>query len=433
MGPRLWAQTPPSGGISDTLNHPPPTSGPDAYSPPYGAFMPNQSGFLTLGQSYVDPVFGTTIRRMSARYPETEPGFIYAKNGYWNADGTRYLAAFTQGGTFPKQIIDTTTLAVLRSGVPGNADLSFDPVNPDVYYYFNGSNLTQYSISSGASTVTKAFAGSLGSLGGSVDWIDNSGRYMVLSIGGVFRVWDKQTDTLFAGSISDSFGNGWIGMAPDGSGVLIANGSQGRWYPLDFTSQVLASSPSSTFAVSGDHADMVSASDGQTYLVVGREQGSFDTTVRFNVRTGAVQTLITYNNSFGAWCDGRHYSGVSRGSLRDWMLVDTETDSNYCGGADAITNPDPVASWWKFRQEIIMVNVLTGELRRLAHHRSRHTEQYCQQPRVNVNWDGTMVMFPSNFGVVVGGCGYSDLYSVAIPSIGGTPLPPSAPVNLRLQ
>src|SRR5207302_6001155 len=62
---------------------PPPTTGPYAYYPPYGTFGPDQPGFLAVGQSYVDPVFGSTIRRLSNAYPGSGDALLYARNGLW--------------------------------------------------------------------------------------------------------------------------------------------------------------------------------------------------------------------------------------------------------------------------------------------------------------------------------------------------------------
>jgi hypothetical protein len=403
---------------------PPPTSGPYAYYPPYGTFGPDQPGFPTLSQAYVDPVFGSTIRRLTNLYPNTGPSNIYGKNGYWNADGTRFMADASTG---PIQVIDTRTGSLIQS-IAGSGDSSFDPINPDIMYRFNGSRLEQISISTGTVSTVKTFSASLDSLGGSVDWIDNSGRYMLLNIGGVFRVWDKQADVLYSGSINASFGNGWAGMAPDGSGVVLTGGGSGRWYAINHGTLSVSTS-AFTFWSGGDHGDLVSASDGNTYFV---GTGCCDNTLyAVNTRTGVARALIPWNSSLGAWCDGTHYSGISRGALRDWALVNTETDSNFCGGVDDVSNPDPISSWWKYRQEILMVNVVTGNIRRLAHHRSRHTEQYCNQPRVSVNWDGTKAMYASNYGVVgIGGpCGYSDLYSVDISGSTDT-MAPATPAGL---
>src|SRR5881396_3141299 len=113
------------------------------YSPP-GTWMPGQPGFPLAGQSYVDPVFGTTIRRLTNNFPSQSYSDIYGTNGWWNADGTRWYHRRPSGWV----ILDTTTGAVVRSGVPSGplGFIQFDPVNPDVYYYTNGANLRQYSI-----------------------------------------------------------------------------------------------------------------------------------------------------------------------------------------------------------------------------------------------------------------------------------------------
>ena len=48
-------------GLTDTATHLPPSSGLYAYN----SFKPGTTGFPTLGQTYVDPVFGSTIRRIT--------------------------------------------------------------------------------------------------------------------------------------------------------------------------------------------------------------------------------------------------------------------------------------------------------------------------------------------------------------------------------
>src|SRR5205823_1452638 len=62
----------------------------------------------------------------------------------------------------------------------------------------------------------------------------------------------------------------------------------------------------------------------------------------------------------------------------------------------------------------------TGEVRRLAHHRSRGMAggSYYYQPRVNASWDGTQVAWSSNFGL--NSPDYSDIYSIVV-GTSGTP------------
>src|SRR5437773_11703399 len=55
-------------GLTDSVTHAPPTTGPFPYSPP-GTWMPAHPGFPLAGQSYVDPHFGTPNRRPTNNCP----------------------------------------------------------------------------------------------------------------------------------------------------------------------------------------------------------------------------------------------------------------------------------------------------------------------------------------------------------------------------
>lgn len=77
--------------LVDTGTHPPPTSG--AYA--YETWTPADPAFPDVDASYVDPVFGEEIHRVTNIYPptpgETGSGILYGINGLWNANGTAYL------------------------------------------------------------------------------------------------------------------------------------------------------------------------------------------------------------------------------------------------------------------------------------------------------------------------------------------------------
>jgi hypothetical protein len=106
-----------------------------------------------------------------------------------------------------------------------------------------------------------------------------------------------------------------------------------------------------------------------------------------------------------AWADSGHFSGVSKGALRDWVFVSVESGDDTFGST--------VGSWRPFMQEIVMANVVTGEVRRIAHHRSRSPQaNYYYTPRVSVSWDGSVVTWASNMGY--GGSGYADIYATRI-------------------
>src|SRR5262245_4055835 len=73
-------------GVTDTASHPPPTTGSFAYT----TFVPGNPGFPAAGETYTDPVFGCSVRRLTNVLPGWGSSLIYSKNGFWNADGTRY-------------------------------------------------------------------------------------------------------------------------------------------------------------------------------------------------------------------------------------------------------------------------------------------------------------------------------------------------------
>src|SRR5436190_17078647 len=86
--------------LSDTASHPPPASGTYAYYATAGTFGPDQAGFPAVGGTFVDPVFGGTIMRLTNELNLASYSEIYAKNGFQNADSTlmHHRAPDSKGG-----------------------------------------------------------------------------------------------------------------------------------------------------------------------------------------------------------------------------------------------------------------------------------------------------------------------------------------------
>lgn len=398
--------------VGDHLAHPPPTTGPFAYYPSGGSFGPDRPGFVGLGESFVDPVFGTDVRRLTADHPMPAGNDIYAKNGWWNADGTLFLHRRPAG----HDVLDAATGAIVRAGVPvgtNAAEVSFDPVDPDVYYIPDGTTIDAYSISTGARTLVHDFGASLDAgLGGSLDWIDASGRTFLVNVGGELRVYDRTTETLYADAVPATFGAGWAAISPDGAYLVTASDdSMHRSYRIDHAARALSTTGTMFWNLCGDHGDLVSASDGRTYFVT---YECYDEAAVYAVDVSLAQDPTDPPAQRAAnrrlfdtdWPDSGHFSGVSTGPLRDWAFVSVES------GDDVVT-ADP-SGFRPFEQEIVMANVLTGEVRRLAHHRSRDlSSSYYLTPRLSASWDGRHVAWSSNFGLTTI-AGYSDVYVVDV-------------------
>jgi hypothetical protein len=405
--------------VTDGAVHAPPTTGTYAYYASYGTFGPDQSGFPRVGQTFVDPVFGSTIRRLTNDMRSRSDSEIYSKNGYFNADGTLMHHRTPSGHA----IVNTTTGQVVRSGVAFNYDSSFAPDNPDVWYSFakGDTTLYRYSVATGARTVLTRFPGALGDLGGSVDWIDRSGRYMVLHIGGATRVYDRQTDSLYAGSIPGSYGanGGWRGISPDGNYVITSTPpTSSHSWRIDHANQRVSTTPVLFWTLCGGHGDVVSASNGRTYYVTFdcHTTGSiYRADVALPQSAANVSQQLSQNKKLvqlASWSDvAGHFSRVSKGALRDWVFASVES------GDDGFSSR--VTTWRPYKQEILMMNVLTGEVRRLAHHRSRGlSSSYYAQPRVSATWDGRLVAWASNFGL--DDSGYADIYALTVGTVSGS-------------
>jgi hypothetical protein len=416
--------------LSDTATHTPPTTGGQAYYNTYGTWGPDRTGFPAKGQSFADPVFGSTITRLTNELGQQSLSDIYAKNGFTNADNT-LTAHATTGGV--RQFISTTTGAVVRASVPGNDNSSFDPVNPDIWwwYAFGGTTLNKYSVTTGASTTVKNFGVAIGNNGGSTDWIDASGRYMLLRLGSTWRIYDVQADVLYSGAIPDTYGGstGWAGISPDGNWVVTTDTGPAmhRSWAIDHATKTLSTTGNVFWTLCGDHADLVSASNGKTYFVT-FECDSVAAVFAVDVSipqspTNKPKQIADNRQLFKtAWADSGHFSGVSKGALRDWVFVSVESGDDTFGSG--------VSSWRPFMQEIVMANVVTGEIRRLAHHRSRSPQaNYYYTPRVSASWDGSVVTWASNMGY--GANGYADIYAARIEGAtsgggtGGTTPPPA--------
>ena len=329
----------------------------------------------------------------------------YARNGFANAHGDR---VFGQSG-----IYDVWTGAFPYPNAPAASGFqqSFDPIDPDIYYFHSGSELRSYDLGTGQEALVRDFGVPLEHLGGSVDWIDRTGRYMVVNLAGNVRVYDKAADQLFTGTVPASLvTHGWVGISPDAR-WLVAAEVEHRAFPIDLAAGTLSTQGHVFWTLCGDHGDLVSASDGKTYMVT-PECWSFphvyavDISLTQSGDTAAGRQKQRDDNHMlfaMTWDEDAHFSGISTGWLRDWAFVSTEHNGP--------NESDPNGTWYPYKNEIVMVNVLTGEVRRLAHHRS-DSIGYCSSPRVQVAWDGSGVFYASNYGDDTSGCDYSDLYFV---------------------
>lgn len=427
--------------ITDTGIHPPPTTGPYGFN----SFTPDSAGFPAVGNTFVDPVFGSTIRRLTNDGNVPADDDIYAHH-WCNANGT--MCFNTQGGNL--RIFNSTTGAILYSAQPTGSvryEIAWDSIDPDKYYYYSGASLIRRSLTSQTNTTVKTFPATIQANGGSLNTQTRDGRYFTVRYGETNKVWDSQTDTIYSGSVTPLSGGGWVSISPDGNYMVTAAGGRAApntehySYPINHSTRSIGSTPTQFWGLCGDHGVLVSASNGRTYFVTfdcNNNPGLYaaDVSVDQTGKTAAQQQTgsnrILISTTWFKANDG-HLSACSKGANQNWAFADMETFSN-----DAF-NSTPTG-WVAYQQEILAMNVLTGEVRRLAQHRSRGLQNsgngYWAEPKVSTSWDCSQVIWKSNFNASNRVTGYADTYGISNPlgaSGGGDTTPPAAPVNLHIE
>lgn len=415
--------------ITDSISHSPPMTG--TYH--YNNFQPGTPGHPSVGGSYTDPIFGESITRLTARTGVGSAENTYARNGFHNADSTK---CFSWGSGASLDIINSSTGDVLKTNQPTGIqsyEVQWSPVDANVYYFIgtgaDSTKIMQRNTATDTTSVLRNFTTESGGvalqdLGGTNDWVDNTDRYFVVRWSGVSHVWDRIEDVVYSGTAADFVSNnGWVGISPDGAYLASAEGTaaypnvQHHSWALNHTTNTIAASPVQWCGLGGDHGDLISASDGKNYCVKFNFDVSppglylWDLTVSMAGKTDVQQVaaaakvlvqMTDFNDTSG------HLSCVSKGANRDWAWWSSENVTD-------VFDRDPALGWSKYRQEIIACNVVTGEVRRYAHHRSRSNSSYYAQPRVCASWDGSRIIWPSNFNDN-GTVDYADLYALTIPT-----------------
>jgi hypothetical protein len=425
--------------VSHGESAPPPSSGPYAYN----SFVPS----LIEGAGYTDPVFSTIVRRVSLDHAHDD---IYARNMLWSGDERRYLHRTNAVPGIPDawDVIDVATgYPTHRSIGFGTiaADGGFDPLDADLLFALNGREIEGVRLRSDGSWARSTYLAvpsQLLGLGGSINWLDAEGRALLVRYGGEpsAYVYDRAnlaagpyTGAIYADHYVDT--GGYLGLSPDGNFVVGFDGrpsgtsgvGQACSWAIDHARREVARNPTIFWSLCGDHGSFISASDGRTYFVTYNCYGHAgvwraDVTNHADGLDEAAQMALPNNKlllTFSTWDDFGHVSCAARGANRDWCFIATEDFG------DRIN--EPVEPWHPYRQEIVALNVVTGEIRRLAHHRSRSLgEDYYAQPRVSCSWGGKYVGFSSNFNQSK----IVDTYALAF---GDTPAPiPPTPPSLDL-
>jgi hypothetical protein len=395
--------------LTDKSSHPP-----TSY---YSFLPPNEGG------SYSDPVFGTSIKRLTdaVATPNStgDANFLtWAMNEYstvvaFNSDNTRFLlqhdsyfGLYDGSGNF---------LRDLPFEIHASAQPRWSRSSTNVLYFLNGNRVKSYNVSTDATSTVHTFS-EYGSISGHGESdISFAGNKLVLA-GDSTAVFVYDIDKNQKSAVFSTAGKGtWDGihLTPDGNVLLAWHASgTGRYRGVEM--------------FSGNMAFL-----RQISPVIGHMDVTRDT-------TGAEVLVMANANDLTPICD----NGVVKVRLADahetcllsldWSQALHVSCPDGNGSCIVSTyspgDPNPNQSWPAYTDEILRVPLDASTVRRLAHHRSRPMNDYNWNPRASVSRDGKRVLWASNFGLQdqLGlPTEYSDAYLIQL--AGGSPPPPPPP------
>jgi len=379
-------------------------------SPPnYNSFIPP-----AVGNTYIDPVFGATVKRVSNAMGS--PNAVATGNLTWIENEYSTASAFnTNNSNFILVhqsyfgLYDGNSGSYLRD-LPLEINASSEPRwsrqdNVTLYYHY-GNQLKSYNISTGVTTLVHAFSqystisgkGEMDiSLDGDHFVFCGDNRYIF-----VYQISNDSTHPAFdtAGTSLDS-----IYITPQNNVVLSwpASGT------ARFTGQEL-------FDINMNFQRQLSHADGHKHLTVD---------------TNGDEVLI-WTNSNDAQPIPNCQNGIVKIRLADatqtcllqldWSLAVHITAPDGNGSAFVETyapaNPSPGTSGWvAYTNELLQVSLDGTRVARWAHHRSRPLNSYNYEPKATVSRDGTRLLYASNYDLqVISGdpTEYSDTYLILI-------------------
>ncbi len=404
-------------GVTDFAVHAPPQ---------YDTFVPPATG-----ASYTDPVFGTSVKRLSNARVMTDD----AGRGGLTSVSTEYSTASPFNSDGSRLILEHTSYFGLYDGngaylrdLPFTVNTSTEPrwsrTNPNVLFFVSGNKLMALDVAAGATSLVHSFSeyGVVSGMGESD--ISRDGDHFVLA-GDKRYVFVYEISTGSKGPALDTIGHAFnnLYIAPDNSVAIgwIPTGT-GRFTGVELFNRNMTFQRQLTHAIG--HMHLTRDTNGDDVLVW---TNSNDPLPLASCQNGIVKVRLSdARQSCLLQLDWSLAVHITAPDGNGWAFVETYAPSN----------PFPSSSWAPYTNEIDQVKLDGTETRRLLHHRSRPFDSYAYQPRATVSRDGRKLVFTSNYNLqaILGYPSlYSDAYLVSVPgsatqSPAATPPPTPTPV-----
>jgi hypothetical protein len=392
------------------------------------------------GGSYEDPVFGTTIKRLTdaTRIPIGGYVPVYSQHSAFNLDDTYLVLAHNSGGSLLLFDGNGTFLRLLdEAGVADEARWS--RVNPHWLYYHAGNRIRRLDVATGQSVdIGAPFSGGITFGNGQGDVSDNE-RIVVVRSNRHVSIYDLENQRQLAEvDMSQAPLNGApfdnAEVAKDGNSFIvnfsIAGVGRGRGseqYDRDgnFMAQLLNAQ---------GHASMGRDVDGTAVLFMTnaatnpqQPAGCDNGIVKISLDGDARRTCLMDI----PWGTAKHISAHGNDG---WAYVST-----YVPGALPVAaspnddNATDDTNWHTYTDEILRVRADASRIERLAHHRSSR-ESYWLQPHATISISGRKLIYGSDFMLDLHS-EYADTYlidlSAAVVASTPTALSPTGGITTR--
>lgn len=376
-----------------------------------------------VGAAVVDPEFRTRIRRITGVSPAEGANAIikpmYSTIPAWNADESRLILWHRERGHELYHGRTYQFIRPLRFVSPSDIEqILWDPVDPDLIYYptnYNAvPNLMRYRVSTDTSEVLKHF-----DICPTGDW----GKTLSMGSDPMYLSWGPSSKVigLHCGELKflyDIPNDRVLGRATVAARIAPQPGASGQvaWF-FDGSVYDSALRPLRRLALRSaiEHSSMgrSQATGHDVYNTVvfdappgGSEVADVGTLVSFDLQTGLRRVVVGPGNGYPYPPSGTHISSVAL-KRPGWVAVSIVGDPR---GRALLDN------------ELLLANVDTGMVCRVAHHRSAAGEGrwgYWAEPHVVISPTGTRLLFGSDWG----NGPTVDAYVVELPTYSGQDLP----------
>ena len=392
-------------------------------APNYDTFTPPAAG-----GTYVDPVFGSTVKRVTYAIgtPNADRGgnLTWIENEYstmspFNSDNSRfilvhqsYFGLYDGTGTFLKS---------LPMEINASSEPRWSRKDQVTLYYHYANQLKSYNTSTGATTVVHTFSEySAISGNGEMDISLDGDHFVFAGDNRYVFVYQISTDKKF--TAFDTSGHNFDSMyiTPDNhvtvtwlqAGTTRFSGIELFDTNMNFLRQV---------AHAGGHMDVTRDTNGDEVLVW---TNSNDAQPIPNCNNGVVKIrLADATQTCLAQLDWSLAVHISAPDGNGTVFVDTE----------APANPEPTGSGWvAYTDELLQVKLDGSGVIRLAHHRSRPLSSYIWQPKLSTSRDGTRLLYASNYdlqNIDSYTTEYADTYMITLGTATTSTPPPTGSVT----